>query len=42
MVGVHDTTRDVILTRAHKLTLVYRTEPTTKKWKKEKLKSTNG
>jgi len=38
----YDTTRDVILTCAQKLTrvsLIYRTEPTTKKWKTEKLKS---
>jgi len=34
--------RDAILTRAQKLTqvsLTYRTEPETKKWEKEKLKS---
>jgi len=39
---VHDTIRDAILTCAQKLTrvsLIYRTEPTTKKWKTGKLKS---
>ena len=38
----YDTIRDAILTRAQKLTqvsLTYRTEPETKKWEKEKLKS---
>jgi len=39
---IRDAIRDVILTRAQKLTwvsLIYRTEPTTKKWKTEKVKS---
>ena len=38
----NDTIRDAILTCAQKLTkvsLIYHTEPTTKKWKTEKLKS---
>ena len=42
---IYDTIRDAISTRAHKLTLVsliYRTQPTTKMWKTEKLKSKNG
>ena len=41
----YDTIRDAILTCARKPTwvrLIYRTEPTTKKWKTEKLKSKNG
>ena len=41
----YDTIRDVILTCARKPTrvsLIYRTEPTTKKCKTEKLKSKNG
>jgi len=41
-VGRYDTIRDTILTCAQKLTrvsLIYHTEPTTEKWKTEKLKS---
>jgi len=43
--GRCDTIRDAILTCAQKLTrvsLIYRTEPTTKKWKTEKVNSKNG
>ena len=43
--GRYDTIRDAILTCARKPTrvsLIYRTEPTTKKCKTEKLKSKNG
>jgi len=35
----YDTIRDAILTCAQKLTLIYPTEQTTKKWKNEKAKS---
>jgi len=41
----HDTIREASLTCARKLTqfsLIYRTEPKTKKWKKEELKRNNG
>ena len=43
--GLYDTMRDAILTCARKLTrvsLIYRTEPTSKKWKIGNLKSKNG